>query len=89
MNNNFSVKNFRSYGETGASFNIAPITILTGCNSSGKSSLVKAQLLLSDVLKQIKEKKSLYGIELRVSDKNLQLGRFNKVLNKLIIITAI
>ena len=82
MNNNFSIKNFRSYGETGASFNIAPITILTGCNSSGKSSLVKAQLLLSDVLKQIKEKKSLYGIELRVSDKNLQLGRFDKVLNK-------
>lgn len=82
MNNNFSVKNFRSYGETGASFKIAPITVLTGCNSSGKSSLVKAQLLLSDVLKQIKEKKSLYGIELRVSDKDLQLGRFDKVLNK-------
>lgn len=82
MNNNFSVKNFRSYGETGASFKIAPITVLTGCNSSGKSSLVKAQLLLSDVLKQIKEKKSFYGIELRVSDKDLQLGRFDKVLNK-------
>jgi len=82
MNNNFSVKNFRSYGETGASFKMSPITVLTGCNSSGKSSLVKAQLLLSDVLKQIKEKKSFYGIELRVSDKDLQLGRFDKVLNK-------
>lgn len=82
MNNNFSVKNFRSYGETGASFRMSPITVLTGCNSSGKSSLVKAQLLLSDVLKQIKEKKSFYGIELRVSDKDLQLGRFDKVLNK-------
>ena len=43
----FSLKNFRSFGEEGADFELAPITVLTGCNSSGKSSLVKALMLLS------------------------------------------
>lgn len=43
----FSLKNFRSFGEEGADFELAPITVLTGCNSAGKSSLVKAMLLLS------------------------------------------
>ncbi len=43
----FSLKNFRSFGEEGADFELAPITVLTGCNSAGKSSLVKALILLS------------------------------------------
>ena len=47
MNPIFSLKNFRSFGEEGADFELAPITVLTGCNSAGKSSLVKAMLLLS------------------------------------------
>jgi len=47
MNPIFSLKNFRSFGEEGADFELAPITVLTGCNSAGKSSLVKALLLLS------------------------------------------
>lgn len=47
MNPIFSLKNFRSFGEDGADFELAPITVLTGCNSAGKSSLVKALLLLS------------------------------------------
>ena len=44
----FSLKNFRSFGEEGADFELAPITVLTGCNSAGKSSLVKALMLLSN-----------------------------------------
>ena len=47
MNPIFSLKNFRSFGEDGADFELAPITVLTGCNSAGKSSLVKALMLLS------------------------------------------
>ena len=43
----FSLKNFRSFGEENADFELAPITVLTGCNSAGKSSLVKALMLLS------------------------------------------
>ena len=45
----FSIKNFRSFGEDGADFELAPITVLTGCNSAGKSSLVKALMLLSEM----------------------------------------
>ena len=47
MNPIFSLKNFRSFGEDGADFELAPITVLTGCNSAGKSSLVKALMLMS------------------------------------------
>ena len=106
----FSLKNFRSFGEEGADFELAPITVLTGCNSAGKSSLVKALLLLSvnkDEVKggarwrkDISEKSnpdigerfhdiSVYSqdfnypsIILKVSFKELGLGRFDKVLHR-------
>lgn len=70
----FSLKNFRSFGEEGADFELAPITVLTGCNSAGKSSLVKAQLLLAQALKDGKR-------NLHVSDKELKLGNFSKIIN--------
>lgn len=44
-----NLKNFRVFENL--SFSIKPITILTGSNSSGKSSIVKALLLLQDNLK--------------------------------------
>ncbi|MCR5193841.1 MAG: DUF3696 domain-containing protein [Bacteroidales bacterium] len=99
MNNNpiFSIKNFRCFGNTNADFEIAPITILTGCNSSGKSSSVKAQLLLSGLMKRIDQNltKKLDGhqlwnisprellsqLVLNISNKQYQLGRFDRVKN--------
>ena len=100
----FSLKNFRSFGEEGADFELAPITVLTGCNGSGKSSFVKALLLLSqqsisngverEVIMShesidailadvgtdiIKNKPSTV---LKVSSKELGLGRFDKVLHR-------
>lgn len=81
----FSIKNFRSFGEDGADFELAPITVLTGCNSAGKSSLVKALLLLS------KTHENEIGGELSrktpstifpVSIQELALGKFDNVLNK-------
>lgn len=77
----FSLKNFRSFGEEGADFELAPITVLTGCNSAGKSSLVKAQLLLEPVLKEIVKGKGSSDLELHVSGKELMLGRFSKIIN--------
>ncbi len=84
MNPIFSLKNFRSFGEEGADFELAPITVLTGCNSAGKSSLVKAILLLSK-----ETRNTTYGEigrltpsnTLPVSAQDLALGRFDKVLN--------
>ena len=86
MNPIFSLKNFRSFGEDDADFELAPITVLTGCNSAGKSSLVKAILLLSKENRNI----TYYSDEigrltpsntLPVSAQDLALGRFDKVLN--------
>ncbi|MCR4826336.1 MAG: hypothetical protein K5882_05220 [Bacteroidales bacterium] len=42
----YTVKNFKIFDEKGVTFDIAPITMLTGCNSSGKSSLVKSMTVL-------------------------------------------
>lgn len=77
----FSLKNFRSFGEESADFELAPITVLTGCNSAGKSSLVKAQLLLEPVLKELVKGKGASDLELHVSGKELMLGRFSKIIN--------
>ena len=86
MNNTnpiFSLKNFRSFGEEGADFELAPITVLTGCNSAGKSSLVKALLLL-DKMSTVGAMDSIIdlgGDTLPVSIKDLNMGRFDRVIN--------
>lgn len=46
--------NFRVFGAP-ASFDLAPVTVLTGKNNSGKSSLIKAFLVLADYLTQVAE----------------------------------
>ncbi len=46
----FSIENFSVFGEK-TEFEIRPITILTGENNSGKSSMLKALMLLSDAAK--------------------------------------
>lgn len=83
MNPIFSLKNFRSFGEEGTDFELAPITVLTGCNSAGKSSLVKALLLL-DKMSNIGAMDSIIdlgGDTLPVSIKDLNMGRFDRVIN--------
>ncbi len=91
MNPIFSLKNFRSFGEEGADFELAPITILTGCNSAGKSSLVKALMLLSQATETTNGDfdepfslilKDIRGVDLLVSSKDLCLGNYTKILNK-------
>lgn len=94
MNPVFSIKNFRSFGEEGADFELAPITVLTGCNSAGKSSLVKALLLLSRYMTMVFPEKEL-NIEsdyncsdgggrfpLQLSFKDLALGRYDKLVHE-------
>lgn len=86
----FGIKNFRSFGNEESNFEIAPITILTGCNSAGKSSLVKALLLLSEQRREPSMSCSckdsfiaidLYHKDLHISSKELNLGRYDKVVN--------
>ena len=88
MNTNYNIKNFRAFGNGGATVKIAPITILTGCNSSGKSSIAKSLLLLDTFLSKVKmaiTNKSdvdLGGYTLDFNEYPLNLlGRFDKVVN--------
>jgi predicted ATPase len=81
---NFGVGNFRVF-ENLQQFKFSPITILTGTNSSGKSSLTKALLLMKSMKLRVDfdyEKKELKGgIELKDADltnfNDLQIGNFN------------
>ena len=87
MNTNFTIKNFRVFDENGVTIDIKPMTILTGCNSSGKSSIVKAAFLLNDFMKQVNNaivkgeeiQLSKYKLDFTTYPNNL-LGRFDKVI---------
>ena len=88
MNTKLSIKNFRVFDENGVSIDIKPMTILTGCNSSGKSSIVKAMLLLCDYFSSLKMDKengkkvilTTHELDFTKKPHNL-LGKFSKVVN--------
>ena len=89
MNNNYTVKNFRVFDETGASLAIKPLTILTGCNSSGKSSIVKSIVLLDTYIKGLQERfKAFNDLNLTTQkldftkDTTSSLGNFDRVVHK-------
>lgn len=88
MKTKYTIKNFRVFDDEGATFDLSPITILTGCNSSGKSSMVKSLLLLCDYFSSIKAaKENGRKIELAshkldfMKKPNNTLGKFSKVIN--------
>jgi len=70
----FSINNFRVFGKE-TSFKLAPLTILTGTNSSGKSSFTKALNLLTKSYK----KNGL--VKLEVMESELKLGGFKEIKN--------
>ena len=86
MNNIYSIRNFRVFDQDGVTINIRPITILTGSNSSGKSSIVKSLVLLNDFLSNIQRDKQsnqpirLHKYQLDFTRKpNNILGSFQKI----------
>lgn len=89
MNTNYRIKNFRVFGEDGAEAKLAPFTILTGCNSSGKSSIAKSILLLDTYMQKIKSASSNHKDVFALGDYTMDfdsyplnlLGRFDKVVN--------
>ena len=91
MNIHYIIKNFRTFDEKGAEIDIAPITILTGCNSSGKSSITKSLLLLGDFCEKLytsRMQNASSRIDFSKSkmdlqqNTNLSLGTFDKVINE-------
>ncbi len=88
MKTTLTIKNFRIFDSEGSTFDINPITILTGCNNSGKSSLVKACALFADWIKSTYENVKqdgylahMFRTPLRVTLDYLKLGQINSVLN--------
>lgn len=78
----FGIQNFRVFDKEGSTVNIKPITLLTGANSSGKSSMTKALLLLEDFLSQYAEKKQIGQCVLNFSSDRFRLGNYSNVLNR-------
>ena len=54
MNPKYTIKNFRVFDREGATFELAPLTIFTGCNSSGKSSMAKSLLVLGNYITKLR-----------------------------------
>lgn len=88
MNTKYTIKNFRVFDSYGATIDLKPLTILTGCNSSGKSSIVKSLLLLCEYFSSLKQDKKngkkivLIDHELDFTKKpHNRLGKFSKVIN--------
>lgn len=76
------IKNFRNISEEGATINLSPITIFTGCNSAGKSTAAKALLLLESYLSDVRSNNfNLINTPMDFS-KIGKLGSFDTVLNK-------
>ena len=72
-----TLDNFRVFG-TEASFELAPVTVLTGKNNSGKSSLIKAFLVLADYLEQ--EDQTVLRLDGRRAGKH-KIGTFAQLAN--------
>lgn len=70
------LENFRPFRDSGE-FNIAPLTCLVGANSSGKSSIISAILLLKQSLEQ--ERMSTRVTPLLLSGPYCDLGNFRDV----------
>lgn len=89
MDKNYTIKNFRIFNDEGISISLKPLTMLTGCNSSGKSSLVKSLLLITDYLSALKaDHENGKRIDLTAhkldftKSPHSSLGKFSKVINK-------
>lgn len=86
MKFDYTIKNFRAFDSKGATFTISPITILTGTNSSGKSSMAKSLRALDKYLGKVKSlaeqnRCKITRVPLEFSDKEIQLGTYSSTLN--------
>lgn len=82
MNIFYGIKNFRVFDKNGADFNLKPITILTGANCSGKSSLVKSLMLIKDFINQMRDPHSRpEKTRLSFSDGSININGIGSVLN--------
>lgn len=83
----FNIHNFKIFQDN-TEFVFRPITFITGANSSGKTSLVKALLVLGEYIETLRDQFALKGTfdpasnNLNLSAKHLKLGSFQSCCNK-------
>lgn len=83
MRTNINIKNFRVFDKKGVDVELSPLTFLVGCNSSGKSSIVKSLTLLKTFFHQeFNKNHPVIGATVDFSAKpNDTLGAFKNVVN--------
>ena len=83
MRTQFTIKNFRIFDSDGAAIDIKPITILTGTNSSGKSSIIKALVAMFSFWETLRQESRTnpFNCFINFADARLDLGGFDNVLN--------
>ena len=81
MITDYTIKNFRVFDKKGVTIEFAPLTFLVGCNSSGKSSIVKSLSLLNSFFMNVFDKDHpVIGSTIDFSVKPIDsLGTFNNV----------
>lgn len=79
---NLNIEGFKCYKENTA-FELNNITLLTGANSAGKSSVIQSLLLLKKVSKEgINGQNTLTVVNLNDSDYALELGEYDDIKNR-------
>ena len=85
----FRVSNFRLFGSEGTEVKFKPVTVLTGANSSGKSSFVKAMVVfghyLDSLLNDYRRDGSYNPISRKLDfsvDSKLKMKGFSRVANR-------
>ncbi len=84
----FRPQNFRIFTKDTCDFHFKPITFLTGSNSSGKSSLVKAIMVVRDYIESLRNRYSIDGtfnpseFNLNLSSMDLKMGTYISCVNK-------
>ena len=79
----FKASNFRLFGKDGVEVDFKPITSLTGANSSGKSSFVKAMVLVKNYIEAVRKEGLDYpaSVQLDFTDPSLKLSGYKEALN--------
>ena len=73
-----TIKNFKPYGDI-AAVRLAPITLIYGPNSSGKSSIIQSLLLMNQTLSS---EKARGRNDLITRGTNIDLGNFSSILHR-------
>lgn len=84
----FKPQNFRVFGKECEDFYFKPITFLTGSNSTGKTSVVKAIMVVRNYIEALRNRYSVDGtfnpseVNLNLSSMGLKLGSYLSCVNK-------